>query len=177
MPISLELKKRWRACCCSIMVDKGAFLLREGQTCTNKWFVKKGLAKAFEIGDEGKEHIVGFHLENTFMTQLDSYEQQVPSSIYIQAVEPMVLLGITRQQEQELLKHPEYVKLQYLLGKQELLASYQIQRQITRVDALGRYQFLMQHFPQIIQKAKLKDIAAFMGISQEQLSRIRKAIS
>lgn len=157
--------------------EKGAYLLTQGQICQKKWFIKAGLAKAFFITNEGEEKIIGFHLEGTLMTQLDSYELTKVSDIYIEAIEPLKVISLSKRLEFQLLQYPEYVQFQYLLHKELLLEAYQIQRQINTVDGKRRYLFLMEHFPSILHRVKLKDIANFMGISQERLSRIRQSIS
>jgi CRP-like cAMP-binding protein len=156
---------------------KGTFLLSEGQICQKKWFIKKGLAKAFFITNDGTQKIIGFHLEGTLMTQLDSYEQGNSSDIYIQAIESLEVITLPKRLEIQLLQHPEYVKFKYLLYKEMLLEAYQIQRQINTLDGKARYLFLMEYFPSILHQVKLKDIANFIGISQERLSRIRQSIS
>ncbi|BDS09473.1 Crp/Fnr family transcriptional regulator [Aureispira anguillae] len=176
MVISEALQRALLDCCCWESVPKGQLLIEEGKVCRKKWFIQKGLTKAFWVSPTGIPKIVGFHLENTWMTQLDSYEHGTASAIYLEAVEELEVLVLSKEDELKLLEYPDYVKLQYLLCKEELIKNYQIQRQINSLDGLERYRFLMEHFPALIHRAKLKDIASFIGISQERLSRIRKVI-
>ena len=157
-------------------VPKGSVILSSGNIAKKKWFIISGIAKAFFIDQNGIEKIIGFHLPTTLMTQTESYHRQSKSTIYIESVNNMELLSITNQKEASLLDHPEYLKYLYLKNLNEQIASQRIYNQILYQNGEERYQFLLDQYPSIIKSAKLKDIASFIGISQERLSRIRNNI-
>ena len=113
-----------------------------------------------------KEHDVIFSVES-FLNQTPSYEN-------IQTLEDSLLHYITYAELQYLYNtFPEFnfvgralTEKYYQLSEQRLY-SLRMQR------AFEKYNFLMDHFPQIIQRVPSKYIASYLGITEETLSRIR----
>jgi CRP/FNR family transcriptional regulator, anaerobic regulatory protein len=157
-------------------ISKDSILLSSGNTAKKKWFISSGIAKAFFLDKNGDDKIIGFHLLNTFMTQTESYHLQSKSSVYIKSVTEMEVLCISNETEITLLNHPQYLKYLYLKNLNEQIESQKIYKQILYQNGEERYQFLLDQYPSIIKSVKLKDIASFIGISQERLSRIRNNI-
>ncbi len=151
-------------------------LLGKGQIAREKWFIIKGIAKAFFFDKDASEKVIGFHLPNSFMTQNESYILQKPSSIFIEAINDMELLYIKKKDEDELLCYPEYLKFAYHFNLNLQVQNQQIYNQILYQNGHERYLYLLKNYPLIIQSVKQKDIASFIGVSQERLSRIRKSI-
>jgi len=76
-------------------LEKGDYLLRNGQTCRTDNFVVNGTLKAFYINPEtGKEEILYFAIENWWVTDIESFQKQNPSIYNIQALEKTILLQI-----------------------------------------------------------------------------------
>mgnify|MGYP003406731219 CR=1 FL=1 len=76
-------------------IEKGSYLLKRGEVCSQIFFIDKGLAKTF-FNKEDKEFIMRFFPENSMFTVLDSYIQQTPSTFMILALEPMTITYINR---------------------------------------------------------------------------------
>ena len=55
-----------------LKVEKGQFLLREGEVCRNTFFVEKGLLRLYSISKVGKEHIIQFAPENHLIADRSS---------------------------------------------------------------------------------------------------------
>jgi CRP-like cAMP-binding protein len=92
--------------------------------------------------------------ENDVIFSVESFLNQTPSYENIQTLEDSVLYYI------------EYTELQYLYN------------QCPEFNFIGRvvtekYNFIMNHFPQIILRVPSKYIASYLGITEETLSRIR----
>ncbi|BDD07795.1 hypothetical protein FUAX_02270 [Fulvitalea axinellae] len=151
----------------------GEQIVRCGQFNQHRYFVQKGLAKAYLIDPEGEAHVLGFHLENTMMYQTESYYGKTRSEVIIEAVEDMELWAISRQDEEELLSHPDYLRFAYRQQTDELVEYRTVCRKALYQDGQGRYAMLMDTFPEILRRVRLKDIASFVGVTPERLSRIR----
>lgn len=157
-------------------LKKGTILLKEGGICQYIYFLKKGFARGF-FYQNGKDITSWFALENDIATSLYSLITQKQSFESIEILEESILYAISYENLQQLYQlFPEF----NLVGRQfvekyyvELLArtmSFQFQ------SAKERYLHLLTHQPQLLQRASLGQIASYMGISQETLSRIRTKI-
>lgn len=154
-------------------IKKNDLIVKGNQVCKKLWFIKKGFARSFAVYNDGTERNTGFFLENEFMTVFSSYSLQSPSSTYLQALEDMDVFSITREDEQKLLERPVFAKFNSLLFKHYLIRVEQFKNAIRDKGGLEQYQYLLAKYPELIKRAKLKDIASLLGISPSTLSRIR----
>lgn len=69
------------------IIKKKEFLLQVGEVCEYETFIVKGLIRVFQIDKEGKEQTLTFAAENWWACDFDSFHNQVPSQLYIQALE------------------------------------------------------------------------------------------
>ncbi len=153
-------------------IKKGEQILKEGQTCSNYYFVNKGALRIYFI-DDGKEISNWFAFENYFFTELESYTFQKPSKFYIEAIEDAEILIINKTQMDNLLKHSfgqEYVRKNWeyaFIHLNNVIVSFQSKSAKERYDELFDY-------PDFIQRIKQRDLSSMIGISHYSLSRIRK---
>lgn len=154
-------------------VKKKELIVIQDQICSKLWFVKSGLARSYCVNKEGTEKVTNFYVENEFMTVTPSYNQQIPSGCFIQAMEEMELWSITRKNELQLLQIPIFSLFNALLHRHYLLRINIFQDAIRGRGSLERYQYLLEEHPEIIKRAKQKDVASLLGISPSTLSRIR----
>lgn len=154
-------------------VGKRKYILKQGRTCCNIYFVKNGLLRCYYIKDD-KEINSWFMKEGDVIISVESFFNQLPSHENIQALEDSILYYIEYNELQYLYhNHPEFnfvgrklVEKYYQLSEKRLL-SLRMQK------AAQRYRFVMDNFPQIIQRVPSKYIASYLGITEETLSRIR----
>jgi CRP-like cAMP-binding protein len=157
----------------TIEIPKKQFLLKQGKICYSIYFVKKGLLRCFYIKDD-KEISSWFMKETDVIISVESFFNQSVSYENIQALEDCILYYIDYYELQCLYNtFPEFnfvgralTEKYYQLSEQRLY-SLRMQR------AFEKYNFLMDHFPQIIQRVPSKYIASYLGITEETLSRIR----
>jgi len=73
--------------CKLLKVDKGSFLLRQGEICKYSFYVEQGLLRYYSIDEKGKEHILQFAPETWFVSDRESVYFNQPSHYFIQALE------------------------------------------------------------------------------------------
>ncbi len=157
-------------------LEKGDYLLRNGEICKTDNFVISGTLKAFYINSEtGKEEILYFAIENWWATDIESFQKQKPSIYTIQAIEKTELLQIHYDSFQEMLRQIPKLERFFRIILENYLGSLQ-RRIITNhtLDAEQRYSDFLDHYPKIANKVPNYLIASYLGISAEFLSRIRK---
>ena len=81
-------------------VMKKQFLLREGDICKFEGFVTKGLFRIYHIDQNGFEQVLYFAQENWWITDMDSFTNEKPSHLYIQALEDSVVLLISKKDKE-----------------------------------------------------------------------------
>ena len=155
---------------------KNEVLVQEGKICDKVYFIKSGVVRRFCLED-GVEVTKWIYTDDQFITSLSSFFEQTPSFEIFQACEETIVYSISYNDEQLLLKYPLFSSFHikqlrlYLSKINEFHHLYRV------MNAQEKYFYLLNSFPQIIIRAKLKHIASMMGVSQETLSRIRASIN
>jgi CRP/FNR family transcriptional regulator len=159
-------------------LQKGDYLLRNGETCGTDNFVVNGTLKAFYINPEtGKEEILYFAIENWWATDIESFQKQSPSIYNIQAIEHTTLLQIRYDSFQEMLKQIPKLERFFRIILENYLGSLQRRIILNNIlDAEQRYLDFLKNYPKISEKVPNYLIASYLGITAEFLSRIRKKI-
>ena len=78
-------------------IKKKSFLLREGEICKFEGFVTKGLFRVYHIDKNGFEQILYFAIEDWWITDIDSFTNEIPSQLFIEALEDSELLLISKK--------------------------------------------------------------------------------
>lgn len=155
---------------------KNEFIISEGKICGKVYFIKSGAVRRFCIEDD-IELTKWIYTDNQFMTSLSSFFEQKPSFESFQTCEDTVVYSLSYSDEQILLEYPLFSKFHIKQLRYYLSNINEFNHLFRVMSAHEKYVFLLNSFPQIIIKAKLKHIASLIGVSQETLSRIRASIS
>ncbi|WP_158963061.1 Crp/Fnr family transcriptional regulator [Myroides fluvii] len=148
-------------------------LLEEGQYSKHFYFVKQGVLRGWTL-HEGKEVTFQFVFEGDFFCSIESFWYNKPSQYTLEALEPVELLALDKQQLNELMQK----NIQIL----EAFTSYIIARLLTyqkmvigriKENPEKRYKQLQQIAPELIQRIPQHYIASYLGITPVSLSRIR----
>lgn len=156
---------------------KGTILLREGEYADKSYFSFEGCVRQYYIVD-GIEKTTFFFTEGHSISSFQSVSSKTPSKHYLECVEDCKLSVSTFEAEQEMYKRFPRFKMLCLretekqLGKyQEMLAHY-----ITSSPE-ERYLNLLETRPELLNRVPQHQIASYLGVKPESLSRIRKRIS
>jgi CRP-like cAMP-binding protein len=160
-------------CFQQVVLSKNEFLLTEGKICRHLYFLQQGALRGF-YQLEGKEITYWFGFENDFVTSFHSFISGEPAVENIQLLEGSILWSISREKLMELLnRFHEIERLlriayeKYYVRLEERFINSQFK------TAAARYEQLLQQSPHILDPVPLGQVASYLGISQETLSRIR----
>lgn len=159
-------------------IKKKSFLLREGEVCRFEGFVTKGLFRVYHIDQNGFEQILYFAIENWWVADIDSFTNERPSQLYIEALEDSTVLLISKKNKEFAYSNlPKIEKLFRVMTQKTHVA---LQRRM--IDNLSktadqRYLDFMEKYPRIYSRLTNLQIAAYLGISHEFLSKIRKKLA
>ena len=154
-------------------VSKDEVLVKEGEFSYELYYIAKGGARAYYLKD-GKTITDWFAFENDFISSIVSFFLGVPSQHYIEVLEDTTFM-VLQLKDIEMLceKHHDFERLGRLSTTKTMI---QLQQRIVSLQfktSKERYENLLEKYPQIELRAPLGDIASYIGITQETLSRIR----
>lgn len=159
-------------------IKKGQSFLSSGKIARYSAFVISGQF-AFTISDdEGNEKIIKFGLANDFLANCESFYQRAPSVINIVALEDSVVCRINIKQLQPLYDlHMCIADVNLAIYQEAAQQTFEHQYMLSFKSPVKRYKFLMEKRPEIIRKISIKNIAKYLYVSREAISRARLYLS
>ncbi|MEM7510425.1 MAG: Crp/Fnr family transcriptional regulator [Bacteroidota bacterium] len=156
-------------------VKKRETFLKEGQKCNYLYFILNGFVRVYYLDLEGNEITHWFSARDSMITSPFSFVKNENNILIFEAMEESELLLITSAQLDKLISHvPDLGEaFRHINAEFAMVLSRRIMS-IHTETAEERYLKLMKEHPLLFQKAKLSQIASFLGITQQSLSRIRK---
>ncbi|WP_316812124.1 Crp/Fnr family transcriptional regulator [Pedobacter heparinus] len=157
-------------------LEKGDYLLHNGDICRYDSYIVSGALKAFYINaNNGNEEILFFAVDDWWASDLDSFSKQKPSIYNIQAIEKTTVLQINYHSFQKLLTDLPCLERYFRIILESYLGALQKRIIYNNVyDAESRYYDFLETYPNIATKVPQYLIASYLGVSAEFISRIRK---
>lgn len=156
---------------------KGKILLQEGEISTKCFFIIKGCVRRYKLED-GEEKTTAFFTENQSIVQLESYLQQLPSSQYLVCVEEVTAIVGDPINEQEMYqKFPKLESLTRMFLERDFGKNQEDFSNFITSSPEKRYLDLMKNRPDLLQRVPQHQIASYLGVTPESLSRIRRRIA
>jgi len=157
----------------NLEVKKNEVILKEGDICDYCYFIVEGCIQVFIYDINGNESTRDFLLENNFVSELNSFNNFVPSKEYLRAIENTKLLKINRKDFQDLLNSiPNFSNIyRQILEVTYSSSIYRINTLIS-MSASERVRWLIKNNNKLVTRLSNKQIASYLGISPETLSRI-----
>ncbi|MEM9832627.1 MAG: Crp/Fnr family transcriptional regulator [Bacteroidota bacterium] len=154
---------------------KGTILLEQGQISNEGYFVLKGCIRTYYVID-GEEKTTAFYTEMEGLTPHCVLDKK-PSEYFISCVEDSIMTVSNPDMEVEIFeKFPKFETLCRILSE-ELLAKQQINFDEFKTSSPEqRYLNLLQKRPDLIQRVPQHQIASFLGITPQSLSRLRARV-
>lgn len=160
----------------TLSFDKGELLEQEGKVCNHLYFIIEGSARSFYV-KENKDITVSFSLEKEFLTAMHSFISRKPSYENIEAMEKTRVARIKYEALLKLFEKHHDLERTYRLILEQYYITLEEQLIFAKFkSARDRYLDLMEYRPKIIHKASVGQIASYLDMSIETLSRIRGKI-
>ncbi|MEJ8819732.1 Crp/Fnr family transcriptional regulator [Lacibacter sp. H407] len=153
-------------------VKKGTVLLKEGQYSNESYFVLKGCIRSYYIID-GEEKTTAFYTEMDALTP-HFVISKAPSDYYISCVEDSIITVSNADMEADI--NSKFPKFEIICRKfsEELLARQQINFDEFKTSSPEqRYLNLLQKRPDLVQRVPQHQLASYLGIKPQSLSRLR----
>ena len=172
-PMSDALIERIRSVAKTNKYAAGDFILKEGQPSHKACIVIKGLARSYYI-IEGKDITSRLMDEGFVITSWMSYFTQKPSNEFIVAIEDTILVCLDYDHIQKLYtEFPEFNIIGRKLTEYGFYLSEQRTQMLRKHTAEEKYKFFLDNHPNLLQRVPLKQIATYLGMNEETISRVR----
>lgn len=147
----------------TIHVKKGEIVQRKGEVNSKVYKVEKGLLRSYAIDNKGKEHIFMFASEDWCIA--DSQAPELPCELFIDAIEDSTIT-IYEKETNKKRDASALFKMIFVLQQRVLL--------LMSASALERYEKFLETYPDIARRVPQKMIAAYLGITPEALSKLKR---
>lgn len=158
-------------------IKKDAYYHEAGKIPREVIFITEGVMRVCYYNNKGDEITKYFMDENHFLADIDSYNQEIPSTEYVQAVTDCRYLVLSKAAMKEL--------SMTIIGWDGIVAKITAKGLAEKVnkispmmteDAKERYLKFLHNFPSLANRVPLSYLASYLGITQSSLSRIRRNI-
>ncbi|MGG2066808.1 Crp/Fnr family transcriptional regulator [Bacillus sp. S14(2024)] len=157
---------------------KGTMLLRQGDVPTTCYFVLKGCVRQYSINETGKEVTSNFYTEEQAIANFNYHKQDKSSTYSLTCVEDCILVVGDLDTEKDM--YNKYTQLETMTRKmiEEKLGDMQDEMaSFLASTPEERYKALLQKRSHLVDRVPQHQLASYLGITPESLSRIKKRIS
>lgn len=156
-------------------IKRRTYVLQQGDVCKHFSFVVSGCLKMYAVDANGKEHNLQFVAENDWITDLASFYSEKPSKVYIEAIEPTTILQIKHKDLLELyINYHKFDRNFRIIIEQKYIELQDRVLQNISTTAEERYRHFIENYPNLVNRLPNTQIASYLGITPEFLSKIRK---
>ena len=156
-------------------IKRRQFVLQQGDVCRHYTFVVAGCLKLYGVDKKGTEHVLQFAAESDWISDIGSFHAERPSQLYIEAIEPAVILQLEKPDLIYLYRHYPKFNLNFRVIIEDEFVELQ-QRVLQNISSTAeeRYRSFLSQYPGLATRLPNTQIAAYIGITPEFLSKIRK---
>ncbi len=166
---------------CSLLTIKKLkrkeFLLREGDVCTDEFFVNKGCLREYYVDKKGLEHNLYFAIEDWWISDLYSRTQMAPTYCNIVALENSELVKISHQALEGFMEEVPKLERFFRLSYERSLVNQHLKNlQMLYMSAEERYVHFRERFPKLADRIPQKHIATFLGLTPEFFNTVHAKV-
>jgi CRP-like cAMP-binding protein len=154
---------------------KHQFLVQPGEMVRYHYYVISGLLKLVYTDANMKQHVLAFAMEDWWDSDFHAYYTQTEATLSLECLEDTEVLCLSLDNYYALraampkMEHfiLEKLTLGYLAGQRRILS-------LLTTSAKERYEHLAKQYPALLQRVPKTQLAAYLGVSRETLSRLSR---
>lgn len=159
-------------------IRRRQYILQAGDVCRHYTFINEGCLRLYYVDAKGIEHILQFAPEDYWVADIGSFHKEVPTSLYIDALEPSEILQIAKLDlTSTYVNYPVFDRVFRVLVENAFIGLQKRVLQNISSTAEERYLTFVGNYPQLVNRLPQTQIASYIGITPEFLSKIRKNLA
>ena len=148
--------------------------LKQGEICKHSAFVLNGCLRGYTIDSNGFEHVLSFAPADWWIGDLYSLLSQKPGTLNIEAMVDSEIVVLSKSNQEKLYsKVPKFERFFRIITENSLVSFQQRLNDNLSLTAQERYLKFCKTYPQLINSIPQKQIAAYIGVTPEFLSKLR----
>lgn len=154
---------------------KGENLLSPGDRADFSFFICKGLVKRYFLCEDGREYIINFDAENRMVSDFVALIDHKPARIYIEALEDVEGL-VSDYGYKKKIEHMSstWQRIGRMLAERRYVEKSNREYNLLNLSAQNRLEEFKSQNTNVFERISQKDLASYIGITPQSLSRILK---
>jgi CRP-like cAMP-binding protein len=158
-------------------LQKGSILLKQGEVSTKCYLVLNGCIRQYSCMEDGREITHNFFTEEQAVVMINSYMQGKPSEYFLSCLETSTLLvGELASEEGMYDKFPKLREITRIILESNLGEAQDEHARFISSTPEERYRMILKERPGLINRVPQHQLASYLGITPESLSRIKKRL-
>jgi len=178
VPLNSIEKEALRSRVVEKKIKRRQFILHEHDVCKHYTFVVSGCFKMYGVDKDETGHNIQFAAENDWIMDISSFHSEKESRLFIEALEPSVILQIDKPTLTFLYRHHEkFSRIFRVIIENKFVELQNRVLQNMSSNAEERYLAFLEQYPRLSNRLPNTQIASYLGITPEFLSVVRKNIA
>ena len=173
-----EDEQQFTAIVLTSKVKRRQFIVQPNFICSHQTYVYKGAFRSYFVNNEGHDHTIQFAIEDWFISDFNSYINQAPASLFVEALEDSIVQQIAYDDVEKLCEqNPKFERFFRLVAQKSFAFSQR--RVLSNLGKTAEERFIefQNQYPSIVQRVPQYALASYLGMSAEFLSKVRKRLA
>lgn len=161
----------------TVRYERDGRFSRQGVRNRYSGLVERGAFRYVHVADDGTRHVVGFAFTGEFVGDYISMRNGRPSWVEIEAMCAASVLRVANEQLENFYRtDAEHERLGRSVAEHMLAEVYERLLHSYASPPQERYEALLRRCPDLLNLVPLKELASYLRVRPETLSRIRRRV-